>query len=72
MSVIGVVQARMGSSRLPGKAMAELAGKPLIWHMIDRMRRVKGLDEIVLATSTDPRNGPLVDLCEFEGLSVFQ
>lgn len=61
--VIGVLQARMGSSRLPGKVMADLAGKPLIGHMIDRMRRVGNLSEIVLATSTDPRNDPLVSYC---------
>jgi len=71
-TVLGVVQARMGSTRLPGKALTDLAGKPLVWHMIDRMRRVVGVDEIVLATTTDPRNEPLVAFCQAEGLGVFQ
>lgn len=70
--VLGVVQSRMGSSRLPGKALAPLAGKPLIWHMIDRMRRVEGIEEIVLATTSDPRNDPLVEFCEREGLATFR
>jgi len=62
----------MGSSRLPGKALADLAGKPLVWHMIDRMRRVTGVGNIVLATTTDPRNEPLVAFCEAEGMGVYR
>lgn len=69
---IGVIQARMGSSRVPGKAMLDLAGQPLIWHMIDRMRRVKGVGPIVLATTTDPRNEPMIALAQSEGLRVFR
>jgi len=60
--VIGVIQARMGSSRVPGKAMLDLAGRPLIWHMIDRMRRVRGVGPLVLATTADPRNEPMIAL----------
>ena len=67
-SVIGVIQARMGSSRLPGKALTPLAGKPLLWHMVDRMRRVEGIDDIILATTADPRNEALVEFAESEGL----
>jgi len=68
--VIGVIQARMGSSRVPGKAMLDLAGKPLLWHMIDRLRRVPQIGPIVLATSSDERNAPMIALAEAEGLSV--
>jgi spore coat polysaccharide biosynthesis protein SpsF len=71
-SVIGLVQARMGSSRVPGKAMIDLAGKPLLWHMIDRLRRVPQIGSMVLATTTDPRNAPIVTLARSEGLSVYQ
>ncbi len=69
--VIAVVQARMGSSRVPGKAMLDLAGRPLIGHMIDRVRRVRHVGAIVLATSTDPRNAPMIDFARAEGLSIF-
>ncbi len=62
----------MGSSRTPGKALAPLAGKPLIGHMIDRMRAVPHVTEIVLATSTDPRNDPLVDYCAEQGVPAFR
>jgi spore coat polysaccharide biosynthesis protein SpsF len=71
-NIIGIIQARMGSSRIPGKAMIDLAGKPLIWHMIDRMRRVKGITELILATTDDPRNKPLIDYCKSQGLKAFQ
>jgi spore coat polysaccharide biosynthesis protein SpsF len=69
---IAVVQARMGSSRVPGKAMLDLAGRPLVGHMIDRVRRVRNVGSIVLATSTDPRNDPMVEFARAEGLEVFR
>lgn len=71
-TVLGVIQARMGSSRVPGKALADLAGQPLIGHMIDRMRDVPQVDEIVLATTEDPRNDPLVAYCAERGLRTFR
>ena len=70
--VVGALQARMGSSRLPGKVMLPLAGRPLVWHMIDRMRRADCCNELYLATTTDPRNDPLVDLCTSEGLAIIR
>ena len=48
--VIAILQARMQSKRLPGKIMVDLCGKPLIVHIIDRLKATKGLDRIVLAT----------------------
>ena len=71
-AVIGIIQARMGSSRVPGKAMIKLAGKPLIWHMIDRMRRVTDVGPLVLATTSDVRNRPLIEYCRGQGLDIFQ
>ncbi|MBH61768.1 MAG: hypothetical protein CL569_04840 [Alphaproteobacteria bacterium] len=70
--VIGLVQARMGSSRVPGKALIDLAGKPLLWHMIDRLRRVPQVGPMVLATTQDPRNAPMIALARSEGLAVYQ
>lgn len=69
---VGVLQARMGSSRLPGKALRPLAGKPLVWHMIDRMRRAAVCECIVLATTTDARNAPLIEFARSEGLDVVE
>ncbi len=62
----------MGSSRVPGKALLDLAGRPLIGHIIDKLRRVQRVSEIVLATTADPRNAPLIAFAESEGIGVFQ
>ena len=59
MKVFGLIQARMGSSRLPGKVMRPLAGQPLVWHIVDRLRRVPGVAGNVLATTADPDNDSL-------------
>jgi len=70
MKVFGLIQARMGSSRLPGKVMLPLAGRPLVWHIVDRLWRVSRLDGIILATTADPRNDPLAAFALEVGLPV--
>jgi spore coat polysaccharide biosynthesis protein SpsF len=59
-----IVQARMGSSRLPGKVLADLAGAPAITRLFERLARVRGAPKIVLATSTLPIDDPLADLVQ--------
>lgn len=59
--VVGVVQARMGSSRLPGKALMPLAGRPVIWHVMERLARAERLNRVVLATTTAPEDDALAD-----------
>ncbi|MHB1843298.1 MAG: 3-deoxy-manno-octulosonate cytidylyltransferase [Deltaproteobacteria bacterium] len=49
-SVAVVIPARFGSTRLPGKPLEELAGKPMIQHVIERCRRARGVDEVLVAT----------------------
>ncbi len=51
-----IVQARMGSSRLPGKMMQNLAGKPLLWHILQRARGIRPDLPVVLATTDHPRD----------------
>ncbi len=69
-NVVGVIQARMGSSRLPGKALRPLGGKPLVWHIIDRVRRADRCQQVILATTTDPRKEPLIEFAQQQGLDV--
>jgi spore coat polysaccharide biosynthesis protein SpsF len=52
--VIAIIQARMGSTRLPGKVLKPIAGEPLLWHIVQRLKRCKTIDEIAIATSTSP------------------
>lgn len=63
-NVIGVITARMASTRLPGKVMREIAGKTNFAHHVERMRSVKGLDRVCLATSKDPKNKVLIEEAE--------
>lgn len=60
MKIVALVQARMGSTRLPNKVMRPVEGTPLIEVLLRRLSRARRIDEIVVATSTDPRNEPLV------------
>jgi len=62
--VVGIIQARMGSSRLPGKSLMDLSGKPLLYRFIERVKRSKHLDEIVLATTEKGEDDVLVDIAQ--------
>ncbi len=71
MKTICIIQARMGSSRLPGKVLKEVCGKPLIAHTIARLKKAKGIDHIILATSTLPHDAPLIEAAKKEGVEGF-
>ena len=61
MKIIAIVQARMGSTRLPNKVMKKINGVPMIELLLNRLSQSKELDQIILATSTDTKNIPLVE-----------
>jgi spore coat polysaccharide biosynthesis protein SpsF len=68
--IVGVLQARMSSTRLPGKVLAPLAGEPMILRIVERIRRARSLDQLIVATSVDPSDDPLVQLLEEAGVAV--
>jgi len=70
--VVAIIQARMGSKRLPKKSMADLAGKPLLWHVLERVKRTRQVDEVVLATTTKPEDDVLVSVAKECGVSTFR
>lgn len=69
--VVLIIQARMGSTRLPGKSMMDLAGAPLVGRILERVKRCKRLDEIVLAIPDDVNNRVLGQLGREHGVTVF-
>jgi glutamate-1-semialdehyde aminotransferase/spore coat polysaccharide biosynthesis protein SpsF (cytidylyltransferase family) len=69
MRTVAVIQARMSSSRLPGKSLAEVAGRPLLAWVLERARRAQRVDAVVVATSTDPSDDPIAALCAAEGVA---
>ena len=60
MKIIAIIQARMGSHRLPGKMLMELAGKKIVDHVLDRVNKSHYINEVVVATSISENNLPLV------------
>jgi spore coat polysaccharide biosynthesis protein SpsF len=62
----------MSSSRLPGKVMAPVLGEPMIGRQIERLKRAKSIDRLMLATSTDPSDDPLAAYVEGLGVEVFR
>lgn len=70
--VLLIVSARMASSRCPGKALAPLAGRPLLEVLLERMAEVRGVEKVVLATSTHAENDPLAELARGAGFEAFR
>jgi len=66
--IVAIIQARMGSSRLPGKVLLDIAGKPMIQHVIERTRRAETLDVVMVATTTDEADRPIADFCVSLGI----
>lgn len=69
---IAVVAVRMGSSRLPGKVLMPVAGKPVLGHLLDRLSLARNLDGVVVATSVRPENDPVEAYCTERGVPVFR
>lgn len=69
---LAILQARMSSTRLPGKVMAPVLGQPMIARQLERLRRSRRIDALVVATSTDPSDDPLAAWCEGAGVEVFR
>lgn len=68
--VVMIVQARMGSVRLPGKVLVDIQGQPMLARVVERGRRAETVDQVVVATTTDPADDPVVDLCERRKFTV--
>ena len=72
MTVTAIIQARMGSSRLPGKVLKEVNGKPLLLHQIERLKTCRWIDQLLIATTNDQQDNQIVEFCEKYNLAVFR
>ncbi|MBN1500990.1 MAG: glycosyltransferase family protein [Spirochaetes bacterium] len=69
--VIAVIQARMSSTRLPGKTLKEIGGKTILEHVINRTAAIKGVDKVIVATAETRDNLPIIDLCSRLGIESY-
>ena len=67
--VVAIIQARMGSSRLPGKSLAQIEERPMLWHVIQRVKRATLVDRVVVATSTASADDAIEQMCRENGVS---
>jgi spore coat polysaccharide biosynthesis protein SpsF len=72
MKVIAIIQARMGSTRLPGKVLIDVGGQTVLSRVVQRARRASRVDEIVIATTTSAGDDPVVKESEHLGARVFR
>jgi spore coat polysaccharide biosynthesis protein SpsF len=70
--VIAIIQARMGSSRLPGKVLMNVEGTSMIKFMYDRVKQSKLVDKIILATTINEIDNPVFDLCKKENILCYR
>ena len=66
-NIVAIIQARMGSSRLPGKVLKDIGGRPMLEWVVKRASRSQTISRVVVATTTDPADQPVADFCAQAG-----
>jgi len=72
MKIVAIIQARMGSTRLPGKVLMDVEGKPVLQHVIERVKEVKRIDKIIILTTRDNNNNVIIELAKKEGIDYIR
>ncbi|MBP7032606.1 MAG: methyltransferase domain-containing protein [Anaerolineaceae bacterium] len=71
-NILAIIQARMSSSRLPGKVLRDLGGKPVLERVISRVSRSRYISSVVVATTADPSDDPIAEFCELHDTRLFR
>lgn len=71
MKILAIIQARVGSTRLPRKALKEINGQPSVYWVIERLKHAETIDQIVLATTDLPEDKALVDIAKENGIESY-
>jgi len=71
-NVLAIIQARMGSTRLPGKVLLPLAGRPVLWHVVSRVQACSLVNQVVVATTTSAKDHVLLQEIEKCGAKAFR
>ena len=73
MTVGCIVQARMGSTRLPGKVLMEvIEGKPVLYYVINQLKYCKSFEKLIIATTTLPEDDKIVQFCTDNNVNYFR
>jgi spore coat polysaccharide biosynthesis protein SpsF len=71
-NIVAIIQARMGSTRLPGKILKTIQGKPMLWHIVNRLKNVEPLKNVVIATSDNPLDDQVFKMAKANSISCFR
>jgi len=71
MKTVAIIQARMGSNRFPGKVLKLILGRPMLWYIVERVRAVPSIAEVVVAVPDDPANEILRRFCAENQIALF-
>lgn len=69
--ITAIIQARMGSTRLPSKVIKKIEGRPLLWHIIERIKHAKSINEIIVATTTNKEDEKIIKIAKKSGVKTF-
>ncbi len=72
MKILAIVQARMDSTRLGGKILRILGDREVLWHVVDRSRRIRQVDQVVVATTVKPTDDVTASFCRDNGIDCFR
>jgi spore coat polysaccharide biosynthesis protein SpsF len=70
--VLAIIQARMGSRRLPGKVLLDIGGEPMLARVVERTRRATSVEQVVVATTGDASDDPVAAFCRARGIDCFR
>lgn len=70
--IVAIIQARMGSTRLPGKIMLNILGKPILWHVVNRVSKANLVDGLIVATTVNLEDNIIVEFCQNNDFLVFR
>ena len=70
--VLSIIQARMNSSRLPGKVLKKIDGVTAIEYMIARVTKIQNIDKFIIATSKNPSDNKIAKICKYLGIDFYR
>lgn len=72
MRIVASIQARLGSTRLPGKVLKRINGKPMLWHHVQRLKCSRLLDDVIVATTTNKNDDEIVEFCKKYNINYYR